>query len=237
MPLKQEWSRLADTTARDALIVTRGDIEQDYYAFVLADGVYYAPLTVGTGSTIWYQRRPTTANGFVLAVTSTDNGVARFNGTTGQLQDSSGPTMDDSGNIAMASTDTIDGKDLSVLFANVTVAPIATTWTPTITNGTNVTASGTIDGTYTRTENVVAFSFTASITHTAGAPTASDFEFTLPVASNIGATTDAIGHVTGSAVSLGRVTGSIANDRGVANYTIASSGAQVVMVTGRYEVI
>ncbi len=228
----------ANTTLRDAYVVTQGDVDQGTECIVTGTGRFVAMLAAGASATSWQRKDAATPSlGWVAAVTSTDDGIPRFNGTSGQLQNSAGLTQDDSGNLGVASTDTVDGKDLSVLFANVTVAPIATTWTPTITNGTNVTASGTIDGTYSRTENVVAFSFTASITHTNGAPTASDFEFTLPVASNLGATTDAIGHVTGSQVTLGRVTGSIANDRGVANYTIAANGAQVVMVTGRYEVI
>lgn len=47
---------------------------------------------------------------YVAKVTSTDNAVVRFNGTTGEVQ-SSGVTIDDNGNITVSGT--VDGRDIA----------------------------------------------------------------------------------------------------------------------------
>jgi hypothetical protein len=44
---------------------------------------------------------------------STDNAIARFDGTTGKLIQNSGVTIDDSGNVVLAANATVDGVDIS----------------------------------------------------------------------------------------------------------------------------
>jgi len=109
-------------------------------------------------------------------------------------------------------------------------------WTPTFTTGTNTTAGGTLVGVYSRVGNVVSFSARGSVTHTAGAPSASTFELSLPIASLLDAAGDVIGCVTGANVTVGHLTAELTNDTLVANYSIGATGAQVVTVSGHYVV-
>lgn len=108
------------------------------------------------------------------------------------------------------------------------------TFTPAGTNGTNTTASASGTGFYIRNGNVVSWTIRAAITHTAGAPTASTYEFDLPIASAFDAATDAAGVVTGANVTVGHVTANTTNDRLVLNYTIGATGAQAVTASGHY---
>ncbi len=110
-------------------------------------------------------------------------------------------------------------------------------WTPTIVNGSNVTASASLRGDYIQVFDRVFFSVTGSFTHTAGAPTASAFSFSLPVASNLAATTDLIGTVSGPQVSLASVAGNATDNDADVSYSIAATGAQLVQITGSYRVL
>ncbi len=105
---------------------------------------------------------------------------------------------------------------------------------PTITTGTNTTASSVPVMLFSRVGNVVHFSGRASVTHTAGAPTASTFEISLPIASLLDAAADVIGTVTGANVTVGHLTANTTDDRIVANYSIGATGAQVVSFSGSY---
>lgn len=113
---------------------------------------------------------------------------------------------------------------------------VAGVWTPTFSTGTNTTAGGTLVGIYQRVGNVVSFSARGSITHTAGAPTASTFELSLPIKSLLDAAGDVVGNVTGANVTVGHLTAQTTNDTLVANYSIGATGAQVVTVSGHYVV-
>lgn len=106
--------------------------------------------------------------------------------------------------------------------------------TPTITTGTNTTASSVPVMLFTRVGNVVSFSGRASVSHTAGAPTASTFEVSLPVASDFDAAADVIGTVTGDLVTKGYLSAQTTNNTIVVNYSIGGTGAQVVHFSGSY---
>ena len=106
--------------------------------------------------------------------------------------------------------------------------------TPTITTGTNTTASTVPVMLFQRVGNVVQFSGRASVSHTAGSPTASTFEISLPIDSALDAAADVIGTVTGDLVTKGYLTAELTNNTIVANYSIGGTGAQVVHFSGSY---
>jgi hypothetical protein len=107
-------------------------------------------------------------------------------------------------------------------------------YTPVFATGTNTTAGGTLVGLFEKVGSVVSFSVRGSITHTAGAPTASTFELSLPIASGLAAAGDVIGVVTGANVTVGHLTAELTNNTLVANYSIGATGAQVVTCSGHY---
>jgi hypothetical protein len=111
------------------------------------------------------------------------------------------------------------------------------TFTPTGTNGTNTTAFANLVGFYQRVGSIVFATIRADVTHTAGAPTASTAEFSLPVASNMAAAGNLAGVVTGANASVGHCTANTIDDRVIANYTIGASGAQAISLTFSYSVI
>ena len=105
---------------------------------------------------------------------------------------------------------------------------------PTITTGTNTTASSVPVMLFQRVGNVVQFTGRASVSHTAGVPTASTFEISVPIASAMDAAADVIGTVTGDLVTKGYLTAELTNNTIVANYSIGGTGAQVVHFSGSY---
>lgn len=105
---------------------------------------------------------------------------------------------------------------------------------PTVTTGTNTTASTVPVMLFQRVGNVVSFSGRASVSHTAGAPTASTFTVSPPVASDFDAAADVIGTVTGDLVTKGFLTAETTTNAIVVNYSIGGTGAQVVHFSGSY---
>jgi hypothetical protein len=116
---------------------------------------------------------------------------------------------------------------------------VAGAWSDTAVAGTNVAGIGTVTGHYIRVGDRVHFAGeVASVNPTAAAPSATDFEIPLPVASNFGATTDASGCATSaSAFEFGTVTASVANNTLVVNCSAVADTTQSVFVTGSYKVI
>lgn len=108
------------------------------------------------------------------------------------------------------------------------------TYTPTITVSGNTTASTVPVGWFTRVGNLVTFTVRASVSHTAGAPTASTIDVSLPIASAFDAAADAGGVVTGTAISLGAVVANTTDDRLTLNYSNTGTGALVVQASGHY---
>ncbi len=108
------------------------------------------------------------------------------------------------------------------------------TFVPTITVSGNTTASSVPVGWYTRVGNLVTFTVRASVTHTAGAPTASTIDVSLPIASAFDAAADAGGVVGGVATITGAVTANTTDDRLTLSYLNTGTGALVVQASGHY---
>lgn len=115
--------------------------------------------------------------------------------------------------------------------------PVSGVYTPTFTSGTNTTAGASLVGFYSRVGNVVHFTVRGSITHTAGSPTASTFELSLPITSDLAAAGDLAGVVTGANVTAGHLTAQTTNNTMQFNYSIGATGAQAVSASGSYLVL
>ncbi len=111
---------------------------------------------------------------------------------------------------------------------------VSGTFVPTITVSGNTTASSVPVGWYTRVGNLVTYTVRASVTHTAGAPTASTIDVSLPIASAFDAAADAGGVVSGVATITGAVTANTTDDRLTLSYLNTGTGALVVQATGHY---
>jgi hypothetical protein len=110
-------------------------------------------------------------------------------------------------------------------------------WTGAAVAGTNIASIGNVTGTYLIVGDQVHLSGSvASVDPTAGAPTASDFEVPIPVASNFAATTDA-GGTAASAVFYGAASGSIANDRLVVAGTHTANTTGTIGITASYTIL
>jgi hypothetical protein len=139
---------------------------------------------------------------------------------------------------------TIDGTTQAVTVAgNISAANLdAGRSNPTITNGTNITSSSVNRETYySRTKNIVSFTATINVTTTSTGN--SDFEFTLPIASNFTSTSDGAASITyyaggGSAANKDfTFNTSIANDRLVVTFNATASGTSVLTITGHYIIL
>lgn len=106
------------------------------------------------------------------------------------------------------------------------------TYTPTITNGTNVSSTTTQICNYTRVGAIVTVYFNVSVTTTAAANTASDFDISLPIASNLSLGTDLSGSgarnaASGTATGAALVSANTVNDRAtvIFNSTVTTSNS------------
>jgi hypothetical protein len=116
----------------------------------------------------------------------------------------------------------------------------AGTSTPTLSAGVNVASSTGLGFNYLRVGNVVNCSFRANITPTAGAPTLTTAEFSLPVASNFSGTGNARGSLTwktSSAIGSCYVDAVAANDTIKIYFYAASTNAHDISGTFQYVVI
>lgn len=116
--------------------------------------------------------------------------------------------------------------------------PVGATYTPTLTNVTNVTSSTAANCQYTRVGNIVTVFGSLAVTTTLAVAT--EVDISLPVASNLGATTDANG--TGSATSAIAtnvyIDGDATNDRARMKFIgLAIGGAGNIFFSFSYTVI
>lgn len=174
------------------------------------------------------------AGGFVAGPGSaTDNAVARFDGAGGTTIQNSGVIIDDSNNVSGIGTLSVNGITNGTGLA-------AGTYTPTITNTTNVDSSSSPTGFYLRVGNVVYASFSVSIDPTASG-TSTVIGVSLPVASNIAAGADLIGtafgpvmqYVSPPATTLGDAT----NDRAAVTFISQGTAAAVLYGNFSYKVL
>ena len=128
------------------------------------------------------------------------------------------------------------GTVKKVLLTNI--APSGT-YTPTLTNTTNVAASAvTGPFQYMRVGNIVAVAGNITIDPTAAAPTATEIGISLPVTSNFGAATDASGCGTAqSSNTVGSFSADSTNDRVSMAFQATSSANTSWRVTFMYQVI
>lgn len=103
-------------------------------------------------------------------------------------------------------------------------------WTPTITNGANVSTSTAHSGNYIRIGNKVIFSVIVDVNPTAGL-TSTAIDVSLPIASNFNSVYDASGTNSGDD---GSVLADGTNDRLDVDFVSNVSGDQVIGITGTY---
>jgi hypothetical protein len=111
------------------------------------------------------------------------------------------------------------------------------TWTPTLTNVTNISASTPYQGQYLRVGNTVVFSGLVDVDPTAAA--ASELGISLPIASNFGALEDLAGvgachAVAGFSVAL---EADITNNRAAMKWIAVDLANRSVYFSGAYQVI
>jgi len=114
------------------------------------------------------------------------------------------------------------------------------TWTPTVSAGVNVASSTASTGQYIRVGNAVSFSVAVSITPTAGAPTNTTFELSLPIASNFSGSGNLASSGTflnGTTIGNVRCISSAANDTMDVRFYAISTSAHFLTLTGVYTII
>jgi hypothetical protein len=115
-------------------------------------------------------------------------------------------------------------------------------YTPTVTAGTNVVSGSAISSFYIQVGTIVYVNIQSLVVVTTAANTASIISFDLPIASNLGATTDACGvaarlSATGTAYSVGTVSGVIATDLARVDFNAETTASSIMNVTFSYVII
>ena len=114
----------------------------------------------------------------------------------------------------------------------------SSTYTPTLSAGVNVAASTMRVTGYMRVMDFVFVAGNLDIDVTTGAPTATSFEITLPVASNIANIFDVGGTMTSTtANSAGSIFGSVGNNTAVFSYSAAVTANETIAFHFGYRVI
>lgn len=136
----------------------------------------------------------------------------------------------------------ITAASINLNSGGVVSALISGTYTPTLTNSSNIDASGSATGFYQRVGDIVSVWGSASIDPTASA-TSTVVGVSLPVSSNIAAVTDLIGlppsgpvtGTTGSAVPS--ILGDAANDRATLTFNSLGTVAAALYFSFAYKVL
>lgn len=142
------------------------------------------------------------------------------------------------------------GADTTVLAADSTQTTglnwfihTSSTYTPTVGTTTNVAASGSFSAMYIRIGSMVMVAGEFAVTATAGSiatPTDTRLQITLPVASNIGASSDVSGFFSTSvnaAGQVGGVRGNAANDRAEIYFLATLTSSQTCRFGFMYTII
>lgn len=138
-----------------------------------------------------------------------------------------------SGTVPIATT---NGRLTDSTFSTTTL--LGNTYTPTATNVTNITASTPNNTSYLRVGNIVTVFGSVSITNTLAI--GSQLDISLPIASNIGATTDVNGTGQSDVVLATNVIikGEVTNDRASMFFTAAGvGGTGTIFYSFQYKVI
>lgn len=116
--------------------------------------------------------------------------------------------------------------------------PISDTYTPTLTDGTNIAASTPYPSHYIRVGNEVTVSGVADVDPTAGAGTASTLGISLPIASNFAATTDCLGTAASATVlETGGIGADTGNDRALLSFLAQTTANHAIFYHFTYTVI
>lgn len=115
-------------------------------------------------------------------------------------------------------------------------------YTPTVTIGTNVVSGSQISSFYQQIGSIVYVNIQSLVVCTAATLTASVISFDLPIASNIGATTDIAGvatrlAATGTDYSVGTVSGVIATDLARVDFNATTTASSIMCVSFSYSII
>lgn len=197
-----------------------------------------------------------------------DNALARFNGTTGKLIQNSGLILGDAGaNNAIFDISNIATTDKTFVLPNASgtfavsasgnialsalgditftgTLPVAnggalgTTYTPTLTNVTNVTSSTAANCTYDRSGTTVTAFCSLGVTTTLAVAT--EVDVSLPIASNFGAATDlnGIGQATSAIATNAYLDADATNDRARLKFIgLSVGGAGTIYFSFSYTVI
>lgn len=112
------------------------------------------------------------------------------------------------------------------------------TFAPTFTAGTNTTGAGTPVGYFTRVGKIVSFTISVpDVVCTAGAPTASTFDVSLPIASNIAAVGDLVATVTGQNLASGIAIGDVTDNRIDVAFSCTFAASNDVVISGHYQIL
>ncbi len=123
--------------------------------------------------------------------------------------------------------DSSGGAGLVAPYSSGSGVVYADTYTPTITNGTNVASSSLTGAQFMRVGKVFTASIMGAVTPTAAASTATRIDYTLPVASNLAVLSDCTG--TGAAdgnAMIGAVAADTTNDRIRMDFLAATTSAR-----------
>jgi hypothetical protein len=195
-------------------------------------GSYYNSLTNATGTLA------ANKGGTGIAAYTAGNYIRALNSTTleqrtsGQVLSDIGAEAAGSAAAALTAANTYTDDEITAL------GVIASgTWTPTLTNTTNIAASTTAECRYTRFGNVVSFAGRVSVTPTGAGQCV--MGVSLPVASNFAAAGDAAGSgvATENPYIPVLVQGDQTNDRLLVAFYATSVAVRFVAFSGQYTVI
>jgi hypothetical protein len=111
------------------------------------------------------------------------------------------------------------------------------TYTPTGTNGSNVTANSPFSAKWIRVGNVVHVVGRTSVTTTTAASTASMLDLSLPIASNLAAVNDCCGAGASFSGEPIAIEGNFTNDRASLEWLSLVTGSHTINYTFSYEVL
>lgn len=158
--------------------------------------------------------------------------------SNGQIPIGNGTDFTTANITSSGGTITVTNGSGTIDLAIPTTTLTSNSYTPTLTNVTNVSSSSVNGFLYIRTGNVISFSLILTVTPTAGS-SSTQIDFSIPVASNFSASTDLIatGSAIGSAGVVAISNGDVSNDRGHIEFTSTNTSAHTITITGHYKII
>ncbi len=114
---------------------------------------------------------------------------------------------------------------------------VASTYTPTLTNVTNLDGSTAFTCQYLRVNSVVMVSGKVNVDPTAAGPTATELGISLPVASNFSATEQCGGTASGAIAQVGGIFADTANDRAALFFQATSTANAAMSFSFVYQII